>query len=156
MAAGRRKQVCALEEQKTIILVPHEHDFPLARAKRILSKWLDDCTTSGAEVESRLVTTEVAYGNRDDRLVISLAALRGRRLAFFYVVVGFAHALIDELPVAFFYVVVGFAHALIDELPGGFGQGRTAVRALNGTRKLPGCGSASCVMCCPMRTGKRR
>ena len=70
------------------------HDFPLAGAKRIRSKWRDDHTASGAEVKSRLVVTEVAYGNRDDcfagasllkglRLVVSLAASRGRRLAFF-------------------------------------------------------------------------
>ena len=67
VAPGRRKQLRALEEQKAIILVPH--DFPLAGAKRIRSKWLDDYTTSGTEVKSRLVATEVAYGNR--RLVLS-------------------------------------------------------------------------------------
>ena len=64
VAAGRGKQLQALEEQKAIILVPH--DFPLAGAKRIRSKWLDDYSSSGTEVKSRLVATEVAYGSRDD------------------------------------------------------------------------------------------
>ena len=52
MAAGRRKQLRAREEQKTIILVPR--DFSLAGAKRIRSKWLGDCTRwlSGGEVEA--------------------------------------------------------------------------------------------------------
>ena len=67
-------------------------------------------TTLPAEtkVKSRLVATEVAYGNRDDcfagtlpqralRLVVSLAASTGRILAFFDVVASFVHALIDEL-----------------------------------------------------------
>ena len=54
----------SLEKQKAIILVPY--DFPLPWAKRIRSKWLDDCTSSGAKVKSRLVDTEVAFGNRDD------------------------------------------------------------------------------------------
>ena len=40
-------------EQKAITQVLH-------------SKWLDDNTASGTEVKSRLVATEVAYGNRDD------------------------------------------------------------------------------------------
>ena len=132
VAAGRRKQLQALEEQKAIILVPH--DFPLAGAKRIRSKWLDDYSSSGTEVKSRLVATEVAYGNRDDcfagtlplkalRLVVSLAASRGRRIAFFDVVAAFVHALIDELVILL--------------LPDGLGQGRTAVlyKALYGTRK---------------------
>ena len=39
VAAGRRKQLQALEEEKAIVLVPH--DFPLAGAKRIRSKWVD-------------------------------------------------------------------------------------------------------------------
>ena len=39
VAADRRKHLRALEEQKAIILVPH--DFSLAGAKRIRSKWLD-------------------------------------------------------------------------------------------------------------------
>ena len=106
VAAGRRKQLQALAEQKAIILVPH--DFPLAGAKRIRSKWLDDYSSSGTEVKSRLVATEVACGNRDDccagtlplkalRLVVSLAASRGRRIAFFDVVAALMHALIDEL-----------------------------------------------------------
>ena len=57
------------------------------------------------------------------RLVVSLAASRRRRLAFFDVVAAFVHALIDEL-----------INLL---LPGGLGQGRTAVlhRAQNGTRE---------------------
>ena len=91
VAAGRRKQLQALEERKSLVLVPH--DFPLAGAKRIRSK-RDDCTTGGTEVKSRLVATEVVYGNRNDwfagtlplkilRLVVSLAAPRRRRLAFF-------------------------------------------------------------------------
>ena len=80
----------------------------MAGAKRIRSKWLDDYSSSGTEVKSRLVVTEVAFGNRDDcfagtlplkalRLVVSLAASRGRRIAFFDVVAAFVHALIDEL-----------------------------------------------------------
>ena len=40
MTAGRRWQLRALEEQRAIILVPH--DVPLAAAKRIRSKWLDE------------------------------------------------------------------------------------------------------------------
>ena len=52
-------------------------------------------TASGAEAKSSLFATEVAYGTRDDcfagtptliRLVVSLEASRGRRLAFFDVV----------------------------------------------------------------------
>ena len=131
--AGRRKQLQAIEEQKAIILVPH--DFPLAGAKRTRSKWLDDYSSSGTEVKTRLVATEVAYGNRDDcfagapplkalRLVVSLAASRGRRIAFFNMVAAFVHALIDELVILL--------------LPDGLGQGRTAVllyKALYGTRK---------------------
>ena len=132
VTAGRRKQLQALEEQKAIILVPH--DFPLAGVKRIRSKWLDDYSSSGTEVKSRLVATEVAYGNRDDcfagtpplkalRLVVRLAASRGRRLAFFDVVAAFVHALIDELVILL--------------LPDGLGHGRTAVlhKAPYGTRK---------------------
>ena len=107
VSAGCRKQLRALEDQKAIILVPH--DFPLARAKRIRSKWLDDCTSIGAEVKSRLVATEMAYGNRDD----CFAASRGRRLAFFEVVAAYVHALIDELVILL--------------LLGRLGQGRTAV-----------------------------
>ena len=53
VAGGRRKQLQALEEQKAIIYVPH--GFPLAGPKRIRSKWLDDCSSSGTEVKSRLV-----------------------------------------------------------------------------------------------------
>ena len=56
-AAGRRKQLRALEEQKAIILVPH--DLHLAGAKHIRSEWLDDYTASRAEVKSRLVATKV-------------------------------------------------------------------------------------------------
>ena len=110
------------------------HDFPLAGTKRIRSKWLDDYSSSGTEVKSRLVATEVAYGNRDDcfagtlplkelLLVVSLAASRGWRLAFFDVVAAFVHALIDELVILL--------------LPDGLGQGRTAVlhKALYGTRQ---------------------
>ena len=149
VAAGKQLQV--LEEQKAIILVPH--DFPLAGAKRIRSKWLDDYSSSG---RGGLVATEVAYGNGDDcfagtlplkalRLVVSLAASRGRRLAFFDVVV----------------VVAAFVHALIDELvilllPDGLRQGRTAVLHNTALARLPGCGSTSCVTCWPMRTGKRQ
>ena len=70
-------------------------------------KWLDDYSASGIEVKSRLVATEAAYGNRDDcfagtlplkvlRLVVSLAASRGRKLALFDVVAAFVHAVIDE------------------------------------------------------------
>ena len=70
VAAGRRRQLRAHEEQKAIILVPC--DFPLAGAKRIGSKWLDDYTASGDEVKSRLVATEVASGNGDDRLAVTL------------------------------------------------------------------------------------
>ena len=132
VAAGRRMQLQALEEKEAIIQVPH--DFPLADAKRIRSKWLDDYSSSGAEVKSRLVATEVAYGNRDYcfagtpplkalRLVVSLAASRGRRIAFLDVVAAFMHALIDELVILL--------------LPDGLGQGRTAVlyKVLYGTRK---------------------
>ena len=81
-----------------------------------------------------LVATEVAYGNRDDcfgstpplkalRFVVSSAASRGRRLAFFDVVAAFVHALIDGLVILL--------------LRNGLGQGRTAVlhKALHGTRK---------------------
>ena len=68
---GAENSCGSLEEQKAIILVPH--DFPLAGAKRIRSKWLDDYTASGAEVKSRLVATEVACGNR--RLVLCLRVL---------------------------------------------------------------------------------
>ena len=132
VAAGRRKQLRAQEEQKAIILVPN--DFSLPGAKRIRSKWIDDYSASGIEVKSRLVATEVAYGSRDDcfagtpplkalRLVLSLAATRGRRLALFDVVAAFVHAVIDELVILL--------------LPGGLGAGRTAVlhKALYGTRK---------------------
>ena len=107
----------------------------MAGAKRTRSKWLDDYySSSGTKVKSGLVATEVAYRNRDDcfagthplkalRLVVSLAASRGRRIAFFDVVAAFVHALIDEL--------------VIMLLPDGLGQGRTAVlyKALHGTRK---------------------
>ena len=62
VAAGRRKQLRALEEQKATILVPH--DFHLVGAKCIRSKWLDDHTASGAEVKSKLVAPEEACGNR--------------------------------------------------------------------------------------------
>ena len=57
------------------------------------------------------------------RFVVSLAASRGRRIAFFDVVAAFVHALIDELVILL--------------LPDGLGQGRTAVlyKALFGTRK---------------------
>ena len=72
VAAGRRKQLRALQEQKAIILVPH--DFPPAGAKRISSEWRDDNTTSGTEVILRLVATEVAYGNRDDSVAGYFAA----------------------------------------------------------------------------------
>ena len=85
-------------------------------------------------MKSRLVATEVAYGNRDDcfagtpplkalRLVVSLAASRGTRIAFFDVVAAFVHVLIDELVILL--------------LPDGRGQGRTAVlyKAPYGTRK---------------------
>ena len=69
------------------------HDFPLAGAKSIWRKRLDDYSSSGTEVKSRLVATVVAYGNRHDcfactlplkalRLVVSLAASRGRRIAY--------------------------------------------------------------------------
>ena len=83
VAAGRRKQLRALEEQQTIFLVPP--DFPLVGAKRIRSKWLDDYTAGGTEVKSRLVATEVAYGNRDDcfaglQSVIRNALLHQRHL----------------------------------------------------------------------------
>ena len=85
--------------RSAIIWVPH--DFPLAGVG-------DDYTVSGAEVKSRLVVTEVAYGNRNEcfavalplkalRMVVSVVASRGRRLAFFDVVAAFVHALIDEL-----------------------------------------------------------
>ena len=67
VAAGRRDQLQAFEEQKAIILV-------LAGAKRIRSKWLQDCTTGGTEVKSRPATTEVAYGNRDDCFAGTLPA----------------------------------------------------------------------------------
>ena len=54
------------------------HDFHLAVAKRIRSKWLDDCTVSGLEVKSRLVATDdfVACTPllRVLRLVVSMAA----------------------------------------------------------------------------------
>ena len=83
-------------------------------------------------MKSRLVATEVAYGNRDDcfagtsplkalRLVVSLS--RGRRIAFFDVVAAFVHALIDELVILL--------------LSDGLGQGRTAVlyKALYATCK---------------------
>ena len=50
VAAGRRKQLRALEEHKAIILVPN--DFPLPGAKRIRSKWLDDYSASGIEGKS--------------------------------------------------------------------------------------------------------
>ena len=33
------------------------------------SKWQDDYTARGAEVKSKLVATEVAYGTRDDCFV---------------------------------------------------------------------------------------
>ena len=76
----------------------------------------------------------MAYGSRDDcfadspplkamRLVVSLAATRRRRLAFFDVVAAFVHAVIDVLVILL--------------LPGGLGAGCTAVlhKALCGTRK---------------------
>ena len=104
VAAGHRKLQRALEEQKAVILVPH--DFPLAGAKHIRSKWLDYWTFSGAEGRSRLVATEVAYGNRDD-CIESTPTQKAQRLAvsqqeegdsrFFEVVAAFARALIDEL-----------------------------------------------------------
>ena len=69
--------------------------------KSIRSKWLDDFSSHGTEVKSRLVAIKVAYGSRDDYfagvpplnalpLVLSLAASRGRRITFFDVVVAFA------------------------------------------------------------------
>ena len=132
VAAGRREQPRALGEQKAIVLVPQ--NFPLAGAKRISREWLDGYTASGAEVKSRVVATEVTCGNRDDcfaftsplkalRLVVSLAASRGRILSFFDVVAAFVHALIDEL--------------VILPMPGGLRQGRTAVlhKPLFSTRK---------------------
>ena len=132
VAKGRRKQLLSLEEQQAILLLPR--DFPLQGAKRIRSKWLDDPDGSG-EVKSRLVATEVAYGMRRDdcfagtpplralRMVMSLAASRGRRLALFDVVAAFVHALIDELVILY--------------LPDGLGEGQVAVllKALYGTRK---------------------
>ena len=94
-------------------------------------------------MKSRLVATEVEFGNRDDcfvgtlplkalRLVVSFAASRGRRLAFF-AVVAFVHALIDAL--------------VILVLPNGLGQGHTAALHIAhcGTRKAStGSGSAPC------------
>ena len=55
--------------------------------------------------------------------MVSLAASRGRRVAFIDEVAAFVHALIDELVILL--------------LPGGLGQGRTAVlhKTLYGTRK---------------------
>ena len=63
------------------------HDFPLAGATRVRSKWRDD-PTAGAELKSRLVATEVAYADRDDCFVGTppLKALRRS-----------GDALIDEL-----------------------------------------------------------
>ena len=126
-----REQLGSLEEQETIVLVPR--DFPLAGAKRIRSMWLDNHIAGGVEVKSRLVATEVACKNRDDcpqstlplkakRLVVSLAASRGRRLLLF-IVVAAVHALVDDLVILL--------------LRAGLGQGRTAVlhKALCGTRK---------------------
>ena len=57
------------------------------------------------------------------RLVIGLAASRGRRLAFFDVAAAFVHALKNEVVVLL--------------LPGGLGQGRTEVlhKSLYGARK---------------------
>ena len=57
------------------------------------------------------------------RLVVNLAALRGRRLAFFDVVAAFVHAVIDELVLLLF--------------PCERGQGRTGMlhKALHSTRK---------------------
>ena len=105
----------------------------LSEAKRIMSMWPDDCSAGGAEVKSRLVATEVANGIRDDcfegtpalkapRWVVSLAASRGRILAFFDVVAAFVHALIDKL--------------VIQLLPSGLGENPTGVlhKALCGTR----------------------
>ena len=152
VAAVRRKQLRALEDQKAIILV---HDLPLAGTERIRSKWHDDGTTGGTEVKSRLVATEVAYGERDDcftgtsplkaqRFVVSLAASRGRRLAFFDVVAAFVHALIDELVILL--------------LPGGLWQGRTAAlhKALYGTRKASRLWQRFLRDVLPMRAGKRQ
>ena len=60
----RRKQLGSLEEEVAIIPMPR--DFALAWRERIRSKLLDDYTAGGAEMKASLVTTEVAYGNRDD------------------------------------------------------------------------------------------
>ena len=70
-----------------MILVPH--DFPLAQVKSRLvaaevPKHSDDCFAGAPPLKAR-------------RLVVSLAASRGRRPAFFDVVAAFVHALIDEL-----------------------------------------------------------
>ena len=128
---GCRKQLGSLKEQKAVILMPP--DFPLARAKRIRRNCLDDCTAGGTEVKSRLVATEVAYCSRDEcfagappkalRLEVSVAASRGRRLAYFDVVAAFVRAPIDELAIFLW--------------PRGLGQGHTAVlhKALYGTRQ---------------------
>ena len=85
VAAGRRIQLRALEEQQAIILVPH--DFPWTERSASGASGL--MTTPPAEVKSRLVGTEVAYGNTDDCFagtpplkplrLVSLAASRGRR-----------------------------------------------------------------------------
>ena len=37
-----------------------------AGAKRMRNTWLDAYTTGGTEVKSRMVATEVAYGNTDE------------------------------------------------------------------------------------------
>ena len=71
VAAGRKKRLWWLEEQKAIVQMPR--DFSQEGTKRIMCKWLDDCTTSGAEVKS----TTALRGTRPLkglRLVVTLPA----------------------------------------------------------------------------------
>ena len=84
---------------------------------------------------SKLVATEVAYGNRDDCFagLVERSSLGGM-LAFFDVVAAFVHALID--------LVVATRQCCTE---------RSTALA-----RLPGCGSVTCVTCWPMRAGKRQ
>ena len=142
LAAGRRFGVFRMAESDHL----YAARFPPGRGTAHQERVADNYTARGAEVKSRLVSTEVAYGRRDTcfagthpmkalRLVVSLAASRGKRLVFFDVVAAFVHALIDE-----------FARA----------AQQCCKKLSRALARHQSCGSSSCVTCWTMQDGKRR
>ena len=104
----RRREFEAMERQEALLVI----DLAAVPrwSKKVRGKWVED--TKGDAVKSRFVATEVAYMAREDvhagtpglkaaRLILSLAAARGHKIAIYDIVAAFIHAPMDELVVVY-------------------------------------------------------